>query len=91
MTETMTVAELRDFLGEFPPTLPVFATWEGVVNPFFKNHFEQGAERLLIDVEFSTEHAAPTRSHDGATTLGTDQITKAALRMFKNSYRADPQ
>ena len=54
--ETMTIGELREKLTEFPPDMPVFATWETVLAPFKQDAFEivtlaTGGLHLEIDVE----------------------------------------
>lgn len=50
--ETMTVAELREKLNEYPQDMAVFATWEGVLAPFKPDSFFQfREEHLEIDVE----------------------------------------
>ena len=56
MKTTMTVAELREKLNEYPQDMPVFATWEGVLAPITSEHFAtvkpmNDLERLEIDVE----------------------------------------
>jgi len=54
---TMTVAELVEQLKEYPPDLPVFATWEGVIAPFSQGNFfvrtfnPEMVPFLVIDVE----------------------------------------
>ena len=58
--ETMSVAELREILNEYPQDMAVFATWEGVLAPIERNNFasvvetkggEPTQEYLKIDVE----------------------------------------
>ena len=58
---TMTVAELREALSEYPQDMPVFGAWEGVFgyiekDKFFVQSTHKGDRRdececLLIDVE----------------------------------------
>jgi hypothetical protein len=59
--ETMTVAELREKLNEYPQDMPVFGGWEGVkgyvrqdsfnVERVGKGHPEDECDCLVIDVE----------------------------------------
>ena len=58
---TMTVAELREKLNEYPQDMPVFGTWEGVngyirpddfwVETVHKGDESEACPCLLIDVE----------------------------------------
>ena len=59
--ETMTVAELKKKLDEFPDDMPVFGAWEGVWGHFEPENFsletldwchpEDRCDCLIIDVE----------------------------------------
>jgi len=55
--ETMTVAELREKLNEYPQDMPVFAEWEGVWASFkaanfsIDEHKPTDSSCLVIDVE----------------------------------------
>lgn len=60
--KTMTVAELREKLSEYPQDMPVLATWEGIITFFdprpgyfkverYGDHPEDNCECLVIDVD----------------------------------------
>jgi len=56
--QTMTVAELKQYLGNYPDDMPVVATWEGQISGFYPEMFSQEevpghyTEKLLmIDVD----------------------------------------
>jgi hypothetical protein len=57
---TMTVAELREKLNDFPQDMPVLATWESVITFFthdnfkverYGDHHEDACDCLVIDVD----------------------------------------
>lgn len=51
MEKALTVAQLIEKLREYPQSLPVFGTYEGVVNPIVTKNFYISDNALLIDVE----------------------------------------
>lgn len=46
--ETMTCAELREKLQEYPDDMPAFATWEMVLAPIHPDNFKHKAEGVTI-------------------------------------------
>ena len=58
--KTMTVAELREKLNEFPQDMPVLATWEGIATFFnpenfmveqYGDHQQDACDCLIINVD----------------------------------------
>jgi hypothetical protein len=60
--ETMSVAELREKLNEFPQDMAVFATWEGVLAPITPDNFltvgemENGMPAARTHLEIDVEN-----------------------------------